>query len=195
MILALDLDGVVLTGHAEGGRWDRYLARDLGIEPAALQERFFQPYWKEIMTGRRDLFEVLAACWPGMNCKATPREFVDYWFRADYTVDHALLKVVDAWRANGKTCVLATNQEHHRARFIWDKGGLSKHFDEMFYSAALAVEKPYQAFFHAVNKKVADTPVVFLDDAIANVEAARTAGWAAHHYRGVEDLKAVLPSL
>jgi putative hydrolase of the HAD superfamily len=194
MILALDLDGVVLTGHAEGGRWDRYMARDLGIEPAVLQERFFRPYWKDIMTGRRDLYDVLESCWPAMNCGSTPREFVDYWFRADYTVDNALLKIVDAWRGDGGTCVLATNQEHHRARYVWNDGGLAKHFDKMFYSAELGVEKPYPAFFHAVNKKT-DDKIVFLDDAIANVEAARSAGWTAHHYRSVDDLKEALPPL
>jgi len=192
MILALDLDGVVLTGHAEGGRWDRYLARDLGIEPARLQENFFRPYWKSIMTGQRDLFEVLDACWPAMKCKSTPREFVDYWFRCDYTVDDALLKVIDAWRAQGKSCVLATNQEHHRARYVWVEGGLSRHFDEMFYSAALGVEKPQPAFFNSVTEKVGSRMITFLDDALPNVEAAARAGWDARHYRGVDDLKAAV---
>jgi putative hydrolase of the HAD superfamily len=192
MILALDLDGVVLTGHAEGGRWDRYLARDLGIDTAVLQEKFFQPYWRDIMLGRRDLFLVLEACWPEMKCKASPRDFVDYWFRCDYTVDDALLKVVDSWRAGGGTCVLATNQEHHRARFVWNDGGLSQHFDEMFYSAALGVEKPQPAFYRTVTDKVDDRSITFLDDAIANVEAASAAGWTAHHYRNVDDLVAAL---
>ncbi len=196
MILALDLDGVVLTGHAEGGRWDRYMARDLGIDPAVLQENFFRPYWKDIMTGRRDLYDVLEACWPAMKCKATPREFVDYWFRADYTADHAVLRVVDSWRAGGGTSVLATNQEHHRARYVWNEGGLSQRFDEMYYSAALGVEKPQQAFFHAVSQKIgSNRDIFFLDDALPNVEAAAQAGWNAHHYRDINDLKAALPSL
>jgi putative hydrolase of the HAD superfamily len=194
MILALDLDGVVLTGHAEGGRWDRYLARDLGIETAVLQEKFFRPYWRDIMLGRRDLYDVLEACWPELRCKVGPREFVDYWFRCDYTVDHALLTIVDSWRAKGGTCVLATNQEHHRARYVWDDGGLSKRFDEMFYSAALGVEKPQPAFFHAVTEKLGSDEIVFLDDAIANVEAAKSVGWYAHRYRDVDDLKKALPA-
>ncbi len=50
-VLVLDCDGVVVRGHREGGRWDKHLARDLGIDAAALQERFFKPHWRAISLG------------------------------------------------------------------------------------------------------------------------------------------------
>ena len=57
-ILALDLDGVVVLGHPDGGRWDKDIERDLGIDPRHLRH-FFQTHWAEIVVGEADLFETL----------------------------------------------------------------------------------------------------------------------------------------
>ena len=192
MILVLDLDGVVLTGHAEGGRWDKYLERDLGIASSALQEKFFKPYWRAIMLGRLDLFDGLRSCLPSLDCRASPDEFVKYWFAHDCTIDAAVLDTVRDWRGRTGRCVLATNQEHHRARYLWNDRGLSENFDAMHYSAELGVEKPEVEFFRLVQERLdAETAndVIFLDDAPANVIAAAKFGWRAQHYKTVEDLK------
>ena len=82
-VLVLDLDGVVVRGHREGGRWDKHLERDLGLKPDTLQSRFFQPHFQRIVTGQDDLFETLERIWPQLDCPATPRALVDYWFAAD----------------------------------------------------------------------------------------------------------------
>jgi len=58
-VLVLDLDGVVVCGHPEG----------------AVQEKFFRPHFQKIAIGEADLLETLE------RCKASAREFVDYWFR------------------------------------------------------------------------------------------------------------------
>jgi putative hydrolase of the HAD superfamily len=194
MILVLDFDGVVQTGHPDGGRWDRNLVRDMGMEPTALAEHFFVPHWRDIMTGRRDLLDVLGTCWPQLGSNTTPQAFIDYWFAQDFTLDDAVLAEVGAWRKAGRLCVIATNQEHYRARYLWRDRGISKHFDELFYSAALGVGKPEAEFFRRAQVKlgVDAGELIFLDDFAPNVEAARGEGWAAHHYRGIEDLRAAL---
>jgi putative hydrolase of the HAD superfamily len=191
MILVLDLDGVVQTGHAEGGRWDKHLERDLGIRSKDLQRLFFKPHWPAIMLGRRDLHDALEECWPSLKCSTTPRQFVEYWFATDCTWDKAVLSAVADWRASGQKCVLATNQEHHRARYLWNERGLSQHFHEMYYSADLGVQKPDAAFFRQVENRLGrkqEESIIFLDDAPINVEAALQCGWKASLYRGVDDL-------
>ena len=197
MILVLDLDGVVQTGHPEGGRWDKHLERDLGIASTALQERFFKPHWRAIMLGEMDLFEALNICWPQLNCNAEPNEFVEYWFSRDCTFDPAVLHAVEEWRNSGRKCVLATNQEHHRAHYLWNHANLVRDFDAMHYSAELGVEKPNLEFFRRVEARLGRTSadeIVFLDDVKANVDAASRAGWRAHHYRSVNDLKRAIAS-
>jgi putative hydrolase of the HAD superfamily len=194
-VLVLDCDGVVVKGHREGGRWDRHLGRDLGIDPAVLQGRFFKPHWKAIALGQADLRDVLARIWPDLGCTATADAFVDYWFSNDATLDEAVLAEVDAWRAGGGKAYLGTVQEHHRALYLKEELRLGSHFDAFHYSAALGAAKPDAAFYERLHTKLpvaARGDVIFLDDALANVEAANAFGWRASHFRSVDDLRAAL---
>jgi len=196
-VLVLDCDGVVVTGHASGGRWDKDLARDLGLDPARLQEKFFKPHWRAIMLGEADMRTVLDEVWPSLDCARSPRDFVDYWFANDAMLDAGVLAEVANWRAAGNHAALATVQEHHRARHLWNGLALSKHFDALHYSAALGAAKPDAAFYERVQAKLpASRPddVIFLDDQPRNVEAAAAFGWRAALFKDVEDLRAALRS-
>ncbi len=194
-ILVLDLDGVVILGHPEGGRWDKDLARDLKIDPERVQIRFFKPHFRRAVLGDADLFEILEVAWPELACEATPRAFVNYWFAKDSRVDADVLESVDAWRAKGGKAFLATVQEHHRARHVWETLGLKRHFNGMYHSAALGATKPDPEFYRRAHAKLPVTApheVLFLDDRLDNVEAAAAFGWRARHYQGIEDLRAAL---
>jgi putative hydrolase of the HAD superfamily len=195
MILVLDLDGVVMTGHPEGGRWDKNLERDLGLRADLLQQRFFAPHFKPIVLGQADLYDMLRRVWPELKCESGVEAFVDYWFSSDSVIDKDVLLAVQEWRRSGRKSYLATNQEHHRARYVWSTLGLSTHFDGMVYSAELGAQKPDGAFFARVLEKlgVSDpAEILFLDDAVPNIEAANTAGWKGSHYRGIQDLRSAL---
>ncbi|HVE02505.1 MAG TPA: HAD-IA family hydrolase [Rhizomicrobium sp.] len=194
-ILVLDVDGVVVLGHPEGGRWDKHLARDLGVASAALQDRFFRTHWRDIALGKTDLTEALREVWPQFGCAASVTQFVDYWFANDSALNHELLGEVAAWRAAGNSAFLATVQEHQRAEYLWRTLNLRSQFDGLFYSADLGAAKPDQAFYERAHARLwaaARDEVVFLDDAIANVEAASAFGWRARHFRDVDDLRAAL---
>ncbi len=196
-VLVLDCDGVVVRGHADGGRWDRNLARDLGLDIGVLQEHFFKPHWRSISLGEAPMLDVLERVWPALNCAASPQAFVDYWFANDAALDTDVLAQVDAWRAAGGKACLGTVQEHHRARYLWDTLGLSRHFDAIHYSAALGAGKPERAFYERLQAKlpaVAPADVIFLDDVLANVDAARAFGWRASQFHSAEDLRAALKS-
>ena len=197
-LLALDLDGVVVTGHPEGGRWAQNLEADFGVTPSRLRECFFIPYFDDIIIGRADLIEGLEAAWPALGAvRGTPHDLIAYWFAADSRVDPTLLAVVQSWRATvAGRCVLATNQEHHRAAYVWDELRLSRDFDDIIYSAALGAKKPDAAYFARATAKLDVEPaeILFFDDSVANVEAAAAAGWDAHLYRDADDVSRQLQS-
>jgi putative hydrolase of the HAD superfamily len=195
-VLVLDLDGVVVRGHPEGGRWDKNLERDLGIDAALVQEKFFQPHFRKIAIGEADLFETLDRVWPELGCKVSARDFVDYWFAMDSLLDDDVLAQVNVWRGAGRKAYLATIQEHHRARHIWNI--LGPRFDGIFYSADLGARKPERMFYERVMAKlpgVAPSDVLFLDDSLANVEGAAAVGWNAHHFKDSDDLRTAISAL
>jgi putative hydrolase of the HAD superfamily len=198
MILVLDLDGVVVLGHPDGGRWDKNISRDLGIDAARLQTVFFKPFFERIVCGDADLHATLRAIWPALQCNASPEQFVEYWFSMDSRVDRSLLERVDDWRSKGRCAFLATNQEHSRARYVWGELSLASRFDGMIYSAAVRARKPDLDFFHRARSKLSGVEgrdILFLDDSDDNVRAASNAGWNSFHYCGIESLDAALATV
>ncbi|MFD0987771.1 HAD-IA family hydrolase [Methyloligella solikamskensis] len=193
--LMLDVDGVVVNGRPEDGKpWATDIGRDLGIEPALLQEKFFAPHWTDIVIGRKDLLEVLAACLPVLSPSVSAERFIAYWFEKDARLDESVLAACDTLRDEGWRIFLATNQEHLRARHLMEQLALRDHVDGMVYSAAVAARKPERAFFDAASERSGADPdkILLVDDSEANVVAARDAGWAARHWSEGDDLLALL---
>lgn len=180
-ILLFDIDGVVIRQRS-GTSWQDGLKRDLGIDPRLLQERFFAVHWSDIITGRADLLERLGPALHGMGLGMSAEEFARYWFEHDALIDHELLGTLSCLRDRGHALLLATNQEHHRARYLWNTLGLSGFFEAMHYSADLGCAKPDRLFFSRVAERLQTTgslAPLLVDDQIANVLAAREAGWKA----------------
>ena len=75
-----------------------------------MQDKIFRPHFQKLALGEADLFETLDRVWPELGCKASAREFVDYWFRMDGVLDRDVLGLVDAWRGKGLRAHLATTQ-------------------------------------------------------------------------------------
>lgn len=189
----VDVDGVVV--HApDGRRWDADLEADLGIAPAALQDLLFRGHFKAVSLGRADLLEVLAAVLPPIAPHVTPKAFIDYWFEKDSRLDHVLLEDLAVLRAKGLQMHLATVQEHHRARYLWETLGLKDRFDAMHYAAALGCAKPSPEFWAAVQDRTGFAPadLLLIDDSPLNIEGARKAGWRAELWDGTRRLAQVL---
>jgi putative hydrolase of the HAD superfamily len=191
--LVLDLDGVVSIAAQP---WATNLQADWGIDPAEMKRDFFQGVFQEVLRGRLDLYVALQDYLEPKGLADRVEEFVGYWFERDGGIDHALLEQVAAWRRKtGARCFAASNQEHHRVAYLRDQLGLGAHFDEIVYSAALGVCKPDRVFFTTAESRMGvrtARAILFIDDAPANVDAARSCGWRAVLYRGRESLAAVL---
>lgn len=191
--LMVDVDGVVIRPRPGG--WAVDLEADLGLSAAALQEQFFKPHWPDVMVGRAGLHERLGPVLAQIAPHLSSRALADYWFAKDAILDEALLADLAELRAQGVPLHLATVQEHERAAYLWDTLRLRDRFDAMHYAADLGARKPEPGFYAAVEARTGLAPadLVLLDDALANVEAAREAGWGGVHWTGERRLAEVLP--
>jgi HAD superfamily hydrolase (TIGR01509 family) len=65
----------------------------------------------------------------------------------------------------------------------------------MHYAADLGAAKPDPLFYQKVQARLpvaSPGDVLFLDDSVKNVEAAKAFGWRSHHFASVDDLRAAL---
>ena len=102
-------------------------------------------------------------------------------------------EIVRALRAQGIRCCLATNQDVARGTFMHDDLGYGHLLDEAFYSYEMRVAKPDPAYFTTILARVGEEPgrVLFLDDRLRNVEAAREVGLAAEQWAHGDGLDAL----
>jgi putative hydrolase of the HAD superfamily len=196
MILMVDVDGVIVRHPGTLG-WSARIEEDLGVPRAALQALFFQRHWDDIVHGRAALRErlapVLLEIAPHVSCD----QMIRYWFEGDAHLDEALLAQLAEVRASGVVLHLATVQEHERASYLWSALSLRDHFDDMHYTAQLGVSKPSQAFYEAIERRVGLPPsvIAFVDDNLANVQAASMRGWNAALWTPGSHLHTLIPAL
>ncbi len=178
----IDVDGVVVR-RPEGRPWYVNLQADLGIDPAMLNTLFFGEHFDDVVCGRADLFERLDLVMPMLG-HVSSRELVDYWFTQDATLDDQLLSDLEQAKAQGFDLHLATVQEHHRARYLWDTLSLREHFTRMHYAADVGYGKTDAAFYRVIESRTGLRPAehCLVDDSEPNVVAARRVGWRAFHW-------------
>jgi len=196
-VLVLDIDGVVsLAQPGSAQPWYATLKQDLGLDYEEIEREFFKGEFGEVLRGRLDLYVALQNYFGPKGMDDRIDDFVSYWFEKDAVIDRAVLAEADAWRKrSGGRVFAATNQEHHRAAYLRDHAGLGAHFDEIVYSAALGVCKPERVFYTNAQARMGVTvaqSILFVDDAVANVDGARMCGWRAMLYRGRESLARAL---
>lgn len=204
MEIFFDVDGVLIDGwHANSALrkpWDATLEADLGINREAFQELFFggpgnrsASLMFECIIGRRDLVDALADVLPQVGYRGSAENFIRYWFEKDSNVNADVFGLVEKIRSGcGANMYIATGQEHHRARYLWNELGFSRHFDGMFYSADIGYPKTDVRFFEAVNAtlgiEAAQRPL-FFDDRPEIIETAKSAGWDGTEYASIADMR------
>lgn len=197
-ILMVDVDGVLVHGRpADGLPFATNLEHDLGLPLETLQREFFKPYWPDIVTGREPIEPRLTAVLSKIAPHLETETLLSYWFENDSRLDERLIADLAAIRETGVALYLATNQEHRRAAWLMNELGLTRHFDGIFYSAQFGHRKPASDFFRLATQEAGAEvgEIVFLDDTLENVEAARLFGWTALHWTPGMVLETALASL
>ncbi len=185
MEVLFDIDGVLL---------DRFLFRDhlrteYGIDPETTSP-FFQTRYSLCARGEADLLEELPPFLDSLGWAGSPEDFVGLWFSIENAPKEDTLNFVADLRSAGTACHVASNQELHRARYLTEVMGLQHLFDRLFFSWHLGVQKPDPAYFAGIEEALARDggDLLFVDDLVANVEAAKSCGWNAVHFVDVHSL-------
>lgn len=187
-----DVDGVVIRGRARDHRlWTTDLEKDLGIPPRELVRTFFEGKFADALRGKRPLEEVLGEAMKEMGQGGKTEALIEYWLRHDDGIDKELISFLDRQREeHDLRLILATNQEHRRAKYIWEDLHLSDHFDRVVYSAAIGHLKSEEAFFEVLEKSLQHncSKRLYIDDDAANIAIATKRGWECHLFQGTETL-------
>ncbi len=135
------------------------------------------------LTGHDDLKPRLEALLAASGTGGGVDEILAIWH--DIVIDADAFAVVERVRTSGVTVGLATNQQSYRGAQMRDRYRLDRHFDHTFYSYEVGHAKPSPEYFRHILAEL-DLPadqVAFVDDAPANVRAARVVGLRAALHR------------
>lgn len=192
--ILFDLDGIVMIGREI--YFSRRYSKEHGI-PQEVVNEFFLENFKKCTFGTCDLKEEIAPFLPRWNWHKSVEEFIEYWFKTESTTDEEVLKIIDALRAKGYPCYIATRQEKYRMKYLLEEVGLAQHFDGVFCTCDIGYDKSQPEFWQFVLKKLDLAPeeILFFDDKQKNVDTARTLGIDAHFYNAIGVLQEKAGSL
>lgn len=193
--LMLDVDGVLIDGRPEDGRhWKTGLLDDLGIAPSDLVNAFFRHDWPDIVIGKVDIVPALEAALTRISSPVGADVLMNYWFQKDARIIAGVMSDCQEARAAGLPVYLTTNQEHKRVAFLMETLGLKSKVDGIIYSAQAGSRKPQPAFYSYAQGVTGYDPrdLLLVDDTLANVKAAITAGWSAVHWDAGAKLSDIL---
>jgi putative hydrolase of the HAD superfamily len=180
-----DADGVLQRVPAGG---EESMRPALGGRIDDVDGFLAQAFWEErpALRGEVRWLDVL----PGLLARWGIGDAYDDVVRAWLSIEPVVpaRDLVRAVRRSGVRCYLASNQDARRARFMQENLGYPDLLDGELYSCDLGRAKPDLAYFEKVLERVALSPgqVVFVDDNVANVEAARSLGMAAETWSYAE---------
>jgi len=191
----LDVDGVLVHGyhaHPELSRhWNETLLADLGVDPDRFNTEFiYDIFIKKVIIGEMALIDALERRLPSMGYKGSPMAFAHYWLTHDAALNHPLLALVKQLKQRPDLKLyIATNQEHMRALWLWQQLGMSKLFEDIFYSARIGALKPATAYFDFIMARIGPQaePPLFFDDTPKVIAGARAYGWEAVQFDTITD--------
>lgn len=194
-----DADGVI----QRVSDWPGAITGAVGLKTPDAFEAFMTEVFEmetPCLTGAADFAEALPPVLKRWSSACDVRGFFDAWHRID--VDRGVLDLIADLRRRGLYCALASNQEHHRARYMSDRLAYAQAFDAEFYSCRLGHAKPSVRYFQAILEAAGLDPstVLFIDDRAENVEAARIAGLHAAQFElgemgmGADPMRTLLAS-
>jgi putative hydrolase of the HAD superfamily len=179
----LDLGGVLLRTEDREPR--SRLAQRLGMTYEALESQVYGS--RAAMKGEIDAETHKRSVLKELGlAEDTLKEFGDEFWGGD-EMDMKLVEFIRGLRGYYTTALLSNAWDDLRPLLV-DFWQIADAFDQMYISAEMGLVKPDPEIYHAVVTDLKRTPeeIVFVDDFIENVAAAREAGWQAVHFRSRE---------
>ncbi len=182
-----DADGVVVNG----GHFSEQYAQKHGI-PHEIMLPFFKGEFQKCLVGKLDFRKAVKPYLSQWKWQGTAEEFLNYWFQLRNHLDEKLVKKAKQLREKSIKCLIASNQEVNRSKFLENEMKFSEIFDRTYYSAAIGYKKPQKEFWKYLQKDldkegIRKEDVLFWDDKTENVNSAREFGWNAELYKNYEE--------
>jgi putative hydrolase of the HAD superfamily len=205
MYIFFDVDGVLINGFHSNQefqkRWDNDLEKDFGLKSEDLTTHFFYGPFLDVLIGKRDLYDALDDALSQIAPHVKTDDLISYWFINDSVLYEETIDLVKQLAAHPKLHLyIATNQEHHRAKYLWENLKFKTYFKDIYYSARLGCMKNNPLYFQKINDdlKLNCQSVLFFDDSPDNMSPAQQVGWDAVLMNTPQDIrshKKLLPYL
>lgn len=188
----LDADGVLQTVAAG---WAERAHPHVGDRGRELLEAFWA-FEGPALAGDGDVVDALARALTDLGIDAEAEALYPLiWLQIDVVATTPGL--VERLRTAGVGVHLGTNQTRRRAAHMRTELGYDGLFDVSVYSCDIGVAKPDPAYFTRAAELLDAAPeeILFVDDKLANVLAAREVGMAAEHWSfrdGIDAIEALL---
>lgn len=190
--ILFDIDGVIITS---AGSFSRHFIRLQGLNEDAMQE-FFSWAFRQCTTGNADLWEQISMYFEEWWWEWTVDEILDMWFTKDGKLDKEILALVAKLQGQWYRCILASNQERHRARYLLDTLDLRKTFDGYYISSDIWRMKPDRDFYEYIiaDLWVPANEIIFIDDSEKNLVEPKNLWIHALFYNDYNSLVSELES-
>lgn len=191
-IVIFDAGGVVLKPSS----FSKVLERDYKIT-FEMTSLFFRGIFGDCLKGKADLKTELKPFLQQWGWPHDLEEFLNLWFQKDTVINHELLKIIQTLKKQGIITCLATNQEQYRSDYLKEQKELSLAFTHFFSSSMAGALKPDNDYFDYISQILSGnrSEIMFWDDSVDNVQAARDYGWKAEIYTTLSSFTADLEKL
>jgi putative hydrolase of the HAD superfamily len=187
-IILLDADGVVLRGRHK--YFSQRFSEEKGVSLDLILP-FFKGDFLKAQIGEMDIKTILPGYLNAWGWEGDVDSFLKYWFSGESEIDSEMLDQLRYLKEkSGVHLYLATDQEKHRASYLWNDLGLKNDFDGSFFSCDLGVRKSNGEFFNKIFDALiikAGDEIYFWDDDEKNVEVARGMGIEAEVFTDVSE--------
>lgn len=191
-IILFDIDGVLI-------RLPYYFSKKLKEKGYVNAEENLNPFFHsaefyQCLEGKADAKKTIEPylkrfCW---EKSASDYFYQQFRFESQY-LDQSMISMIQRFKKNGIRCLLSTDQEKYRSKFLLDKMDFQNIFDGYFISNHIGFRKFQHEFWEYVitklkkeNPNVRPWEIVFFDDKKINIDIALKFGLNAFLFTNTE---------
>ena len=183
-----DTDGMVVHRKM---RFSQRFSEEFNI-PKEKILTFFENEFQPCLIGKADLKNEIQKYLIEWKWNKSTEEFLQYWFESENNISKEIIEIAQRLRADGIKCFLSTNNEKYRVDYLFNRLGLNKYFDGIFYSAKIEYMKQDERFWQEVLKQLKTSDkksVLCWDDEQRKLEAAKKFGFITELYTNLNEFK------
>lgn len=172
-------DGVL--NRAKPGAWVPLVARELGIDAAAMEKAVFRDS-AALLEGREDVLTRLQDWLDAQGAEADAEDVLELWLPADHDPDPELTRLTEALAEAGVMQALWLQADSRRARWIAQESGWAERVEAILTSSSLGAVMPAALASLETTLGLPPHQILLIDSHPSRVEAAEKRGWLGWDY-------------